>query len=233
MNMNDFELTIIPTGLLGSNCYIMRVDDAGVIIDAGADAGEIIEEVRKSGLGLSIEYLILTHGHIDHIISAAELKRILGCRICIHKDDASLLTDPIFNGSELFGIPLPPANADILLSDGSILDLAGTQLEVIHTPGHTSGGICIKTRIKAHDKLPTGDKLFTGDMPFTGNMLFTGDTLFRGSVGRTDLGLGNHTLLIRSIKDKLLNLKPETVIYPGHGPSSTIGEEKAGNPFIL
>ncbi len=212
-------LTIIPTGLLGSNCYIMRVGDAGVIIDAGADAGEIIGEVRKAGL--AIKYLILTHGHIDHVISAAELKRIIGCRICIHKDDAPLLTDPKYSGSELFGIPIPPTDADVLLSDGDVLDIGDIQLEIIHTPGHTPGGICIKTSIEAHDIKSTRD------------MLFTGDTLFRGSVGRTDLGRGNHTSLMRSIKDKLLILKPETVIYPGHGPSSTIGEEKAGNPFIL
>ncbi|NSW90580.1 MAG: MBL fold metallo-hydrolase [Firmicutes bacterium] len=198
----------LPTGMLASNCYIIGENKKGVIIDPGANSEDIMEMVRQTGL--DIEYIILTHAHVDHIISMEELRQRLKAKVLIHKDDAQSLANPWYNGSKLFGINKTFSPADILLKDKDVVDVGGLELEIIHTPGHTPGGICIKTN---------------------GN-LFTGDTLFRMSIGRTDLGNGDYDHLIDSIKNKLMILDDRTVVYPGHGTTTTIGYEKKNNPFI-
>jgi len=195
--------------MLSSNCYIIGDSGEGVIIDPGADSSEILKAVEE--MGLKIKYIILTHAHLDHICSMDEVREKTGAKVMVHRDDAEALTNSKFNGSMLFGLNKTFKPADILLNDGDIVNIGQLKLEIIHTPGHTPGGICIKTE----------------------NYVFTGDTLFRMSVGRTDLGNGDYDDLMNSLNQKLMKLDGETVVYPGHGTSSTIEYEKMNNPFII
>lgn len=198
----------LATGMLQSNCYIVGDNGEGVIIDPGAAEKEIIDTVNS--VGLKIKYIILTHAHIDHIISVDKVRGVLGANVVVHEKDAEALGDDFYNGSYLFGASEKFNAADGLLKDGDVLEAGGLKFEIIHTPGHTPGGICIKT----------------------GNYLFTGDTLFRLSVGRTDLGNGNMSDLLDSLQNRLMTLDDEIIIYPGHGIQSTIGFERTNNPFL-
>ncbi len=191
-----------------SNCYIAGDNGEGVIIDAGVDTAEITEAVKD--LKLKIKYILLTHAHIDHLVSVDELRSGLGAKVMLHEKEARALSNPFYNGSGLFGLKRSFQEADGLLRDGDVLEAGGLKFEIIHTPGHTSGGICIKL----------------------GDNLFTGDTLFMMSIGRTDLGDGDQAQLMDSIKNKLMTLKDETKVYPGHGTATTIGYERANNPFV-
>jgi len=198
----------LPTGMLVSNCYIIGDNGEGAIIDPGADADEIIAKAREAGL--EIKYIILTHAHIDHMVSMDMLREKTGAKVLVHEKDAPALPNSRINGSMLFGLDRKFSEADVLLKDGDVVEVGGLKLEIIHTPGHTPGGICIKVE----------------------NCVFTGDTLFRLSVGRTDLGNGDHDDLMESLTGKLMKLDDETVVYPGHGTSSTIGYERKYNPFF-
>jgi len=198
----------LPTGMYSSNCYIIGDNGEGIIIDPGANADEIIKAVGETGL--NIKYIVLTHAHIDHICSMEAVRERLGAKVLVHEADAAALTDPRLNGSALFGLNYSFNSADETLKDGDVLDIGGLRFEIIHTPGHTPGGICVKVD----------------------NSIFTGDTLFRMSIGRTDLGNGDYDQIISSITNRLMTLDEEVVVYPGHGTSSTIGYEKKNNPFI-
>lgn len=198
----------LPTGMFGSNCYIIGDKGEGVIIDPGVETSEILDAAEREGL--KIKYIILTHAHIDHICSVDEVREKTGAKVVVHEADIPALNDPRLNVSHYTGQGRTFKAADMQVRDGDIIKAGDMVLEIIHTPGHTPGGICIKT----------------------GNMVFTGDTLFKMSVGRTDLGRGNMDQLIHSVKNKLLTLPDETVVYPGHGESTTIGDEKRSNPFI-
>ncbi|NJD02475.1 MAG: MBL fold metallo-hydrolase [Ruminiclostridium sp.] len=198
----------LATGMFASNCYIIGANGEGVVIDPGADAGEISGAVDK--LKLKIKYIILTHAHIDHIVSVDELRSILGAKVMLHENEARALANPFYNSSVLFGLKKVFKEADGVLKDGDILEAGGLKFEIIHTPGHTPGGICIKV----------------------GDYVFTGDTLFMMSVGRSDFGGGDQDQLMDSIKNKLMILKDDTKVFPGHGTSTTIGHERANNPFI-
>jgi hydroxyacylglutathione hydrolase len=201
-------LECLPTGMLNSNCYILGDAGEGAIVDAGVNEREIVDLVNKTGL--KINYIILTHPHLDHIYFLDKIKSKTGAKVLIHKADAAALTDSNLNGSRLFGVDYAFEKADVLLKDGDVVNLGGLKLEIIHTPGHTPGGICIKA----------------------GNCIFTGDTLFKMSIGRTDLGNGNYEDIINSIREKLMKLDDDTIVYPGHGEATTIGCEKRHNPFI-
>jgi len=201
-------LKCIPTGMLDSNCYIVGDSGEGAIIDPGANEDDIMEEVGKAGL--RIKYIILTHGHLDHIYSVDAVREKTGAAVAVHENDANALTDSRYNGSALFGMDVAFRKADKLLKDGDVLEVGRLKLEILSTPGHTPGGICIKA----------------------GNCVFTGDTLFRLSIGRTDFENGNYEDLMHSIKSKLMTLKDDTVVYPGHGRPSTIGYERRHNPFL-
>lgn len=198
----------LPTGILQSNCYIIGEKTKGAVIDPGVSASEIIR--AADDMGLEIIYIILTHTHFDHIKFMDDLRDRAGAKVLAHEADAPALSDSWLNGSVLFGQSETFREADKLLKDGDIIDVDGISLEVIHTPGHTPGSICIKAN----------------------NWLFTGDTLFRMSIGRTDLGNGSHEDIMRSITQVLMKLDDDTVVYPGHGTSSTIGFERKHNPFI-
>ncbi|AQS58363.1 MBL fold metallo-hydrolase [Desulforamulus ferrireducens] len=200
----------LPVGNLEANCYIIGCPATGqaAVLDPGDEAGRILEQLKQAQLTVSA--IILTHGHADHIGAVGELKKATGAPVMIHAQDAEALTNPAVNLSAWLGEILEFKPADRLLQDGDTITVGEVTLEVIHTPGHTLGGICVKT----------------------GNVLFTGDTLFAQSVGRSDFPGGNHTTLIQSIKQKLLVLPEETVVYPGHGGATTIGQEKAHNPYL-
>lgn len=203
-------LEILTVGELATNCYILVDEETqqGVVIDPGGDF-EIIEAHLKE-LKLSVKYIILTHGHVDHIGALAQLKKATGAEILIHSKDSAMLYEPNQNLSIFSGDKIIATKADKLLGEGNIIQCGGIKLEVLHTPGHTSGSISL----------------------LTDNMIFTGDALFCGSIGRTDFPGSSYQELIRSIKDKLLSKDHDFIIYPGHGPSSTIGEERRNNPFL-
>ncbi len=201
-------IKVLDTGLFDSNCYILGDSGEGVIIDPGSSEDKIMNAVNESGL--SIKYIILTHGHLDHILSVDRIREITGAKVLIHKDEAEILSDPMLNCSGVVGMNMDFKEADRLLEDGDIIEFGNCRIEIIHTPGHTPGGISLKT----------------------GEGVFTGDTLFYMSVGRTDLGKGNFNDLVRSIKKRLMVLDDNTVIFPGHGQKTTVGFEKRNNPFI-
>lgn len=200
-----------PVGPMESNCYIIGCAETkkGAVVDPGAEGQRILKKAQ--GLGLDIIYIILTHGHMDHIGALAEVQQATGAAVCIHTDDADMLTDAGKNLSVYMGPALRLKPADRVLQDGEVINVGKVALEVIHTPGHTKGGICLKA---------------------DPDVLITGDTLFAGSIGRSDFPGGSHTQLIASIKNKLLKFPPDTKVYPGHGPYSTIQEEKRYNPFL-
>lgn len=205
---SNMIIKCIPTGMLSSNCYILGDGDEGVIIDSGADKRDIIKVVGDTGQ--KIKHIILTHAHLDHICSVNEVREELDAKVLIHKADADALKDNFQNGSVLFGLSKTFREADVLLNHGDVISVGSLNLEVIHTPGHTPGGICIKVE----------------------DCVFTGDTLFKCSIGRTDLGNGNYEHIIDSIQNRIMKFDEKVVIYPGHGGSSTIGYEKRYNPFI-
>ncbi|MDK2816391.1 MAG: hydroxyacylglutathione hydrolase [Moorella sp. (in: firmicutes)] len=201
----------LVVGPIGTNCYLVGCQETkeGAIIDPGAEGERILAVAREAGL--KIRYIINTHGHIDHIGANGTIKNATGAAILIHNNDAPCLTDPGRNLSVLMGARERSPAADRLLQDGDTITIGRTiTLTVIHTPGHTPGGICLKGE----------------------GLIFTGDTLFAGSIGRTDFPGGSFNQLLNSIKEKLFVLEDNLKIYPGHGPASTIGAERAENPFF-
>jgi glyoxylase-like metal-dependent hydrolase (beta-lactamase superfamily II) len=178
------------------------------VIDPGGGFSEIKSYIEANGL--KIKYIIITHGHGDHIGALTELKSYSNAPVCIHREDNEMLQNSRKNYSAEMGGMQVNISADRLLKDGDILELGAVKLNIIHTPGHSRGGICI----------------------YCDGSLFSGDTLFAGSIGRTDLHGGSFDEIIASIKEKLLILPDETAVYPGHGPSSTILTEKKRNPFL-
>ena len=196
----------IVVGYLETNCYIFADLDSkeAVLIDPGSDGDGISSEVEK--YALNIKCIINTHGHGDHISSNGRFK----APIYIHGLDADFLKDSKLNLSASFGLAIKSPSATHLLKDGEIIKIGDFELKVLHTPGHTPGSISL----------------------LSDGVVFSGDTLFMGGIGRTDFTYGSEEKLINSIKEKLFVLDEKTVVYPGHGPSSTIGKEKNENPFI-
>ena len=202
-------LRILTVGPLETNCYVLGDEESkeAVVIDPGGNFENIDRELKK--LKLTVKYIILTHGHFDHTGALAQLKKTSKAEVLIHSADATMLSadqsQPFFldSGSG----PCPP---DRMITEGDKIQFGQSTLEVLHTPGHTPGGISL----------------------VIDRMIFTGDTLFCGSVGRADLPGSSYRKLIDSIRTKLLSKSDDYVIYPGHGPESTIGEERRNNPFL-
>jgi hydroxyacylglutathione hydrolase len=200
----------VVVGQFATNCYIIgsEPNKEGVIIDPGDEAEEILKNVKD--LGLDIKLIILTHGHGDHSGALKEVKDATGAEVAIHADDAKSLQEwSLGRKLGLFHLPPPPA-ADRLLKGGDSIDIGDLHLLVLHTPGHTPGGICL---------LGEG-------------VVFSGDTLFNYSIGRYDFPESSGDHLMDSIHTKLMVLPDNTVVYPGHGPETTIGNERRSNPFL-
>ncbi len=201
-------------GEFETNSYIVRSSDTAsdcLIIDTGLNTQPLLEFLEHEKL--SPVALILTHGHVDHIAGLDVLrKKYPSVQVYIHKLDAEMLGNASTNLSILTGSSLTAGNADHLIDEGDIIDEANINLSVIHTPGHTPGGISLYCEKES--------------------CVFVGDTLFAGSIGRTDFPKGDMRQLIKGIRGKLLTLPEDTIVYPGHGPETTIGQEKAENPFL-
>ena len=200
----------LEVGIYGANCYIAGSEKTkeAAIIDPGADFNKIDKKLNE--LGLIPKIIILTHYHGDHIGAVKEFTDKYNLKIYIHKEDAEALNNSNMNLTKtMFGKGVS-IKADVELKDGDEIDLGELKFKIIHTPGHTKGGICIKV----------------------GNIMMTGDTLFNSSIGRTDLPGGSFEEIITSIKEKIFKYDDDTLIYPGHMSPSTIKREKQFNPFV-
>jgi len=204
------KIISMSVGLLEANCYILYDENSkeAIIIDPGGDGEYILSKIEEEKL--NVRYIVLTHGHFDHIGAVGFLKDETGGLVAIHKLDAENLMNGYKNLSYSMGIEMKQTEADLLLEHGSVIEFGDVKCKIIHTPGHSEGSICI---------LAPG-------------IVFTGDTLFRGSIGRTDFPGGNYEVLLKSIAKNLLSLDDNTVVYPGHGLETTIAAEKEVNPFL-
>ncbi len=207
MKIQNFVL-----GMVGTNCYLVVNEEEKqcILIDPAVYSGEIAEQIRREGLDLRA--ILLTHGHFDHIMGIDGFrKEFPEIPVYAHREEEALLKDASMNASLEFGRQYTFSGA-AYAEDGDVLDLAGMQFRVIHTPGHTIGGCCYYLQEE--------------------KVLFSGDTLFRESIGRTDFPTGNGGQLMRSIREKLFTLPEETAVYPGHMERTTIGDEKKYNPYF-
>ncbi len=197
-------------GPLQVNCFILADEKTkeAVVIDPGDDAGDILKIIKEKGL--KVKYLVNTHAHFDHVGANKALKEATGAELLLHEADAPVLAT-VSNQSRSFGMsPVVSPPADRYVKQGDVLTAGEVSLKVLHTPGHTPGGISL---------LEEG-------------MVFTGDALFAGSIGRTDFPGGDLLTLIRSIRTQLMTLPDETKVFSGHGPATTIGDERRENPFL-
>ena len=206
------RITNLPSGALQANTYL-AVDEKtneGFIVDPGGYNKVLTKEVRDNDV--NIKYIILTHGHSDHICGVNEHKaEFPDAKIVAYQDEEAMLENPNLNQSPGFGVPYS-TKADILVSDGDELKVGDVTLKFIHTPGHTEGGMCIYVK--------------------EAKALFSGDTLFRQSIGRTDFPGGSYKEIMDSIRKKLFLLPDDTNVFPGHMGTTSIGFEKENNPFV-
>lgn len=205
-------LETFPVGPLACNCTILGDEVAGeaIVIDPGDEVGRIAR--RLTELGLKLKQILVTHAHIDHVGGALKLKRLTGAPILLNENDLPLLK-MMDEQAGWLGIAEPETAApDASLADGLVVGLERFPAEVLHTPGHSQGSVCLHFAAL--------------------KLLVAGDTLFAGSIGRTDLPGGNFGQIIESIQTRLLALPDETRVLAGHGPATTIGAERKSNPFL-
>ena len=204
------KIIAMEVGVIGTNCYVVINEEqkTGVVIDPGGDADQILEKIRQKGI--AIEAIFLTHGHSDHIMAVDEVREVTGAKVYISEADADMLTKASSNLSVYMGAGREFKAADEFLIDGETITAAGLKFQVVATPGHTKGGICL----------------------LCGDTVFCGDTIFSESIGRTDLPGGSYSQILHSIKTKIMVLPDEMKLLPGHGPATTIGWERRRNPFL-
>ena len=200
----------LVVGPLQVNCFILADEKTkeAVVIDPGDDAQDILKIIRDKGF--NVKYIVITHGHFDHVGANKALKDATGAELLIHEGDAPVMASASQH-SQAFGMNTQSSpRADRYVKHGDIITAGEVSLKVLHTPGHSPGGISLLDQ----------------------GMVFTGDSLFAGSIGRTDLPGGDLMTLIRSIKTNLMTLPDDTKVFCGHGPATTIGEERKENPFL-
>jgi glyoxylase-like metal-dependent hydrolase (beta-lactamase superfamily II) len=204
----------LTVGMFQSNCYLVSCErtNEAIVIDAGGEGERILDTIEKDGL--NIQAVINTHGHIDHVSALAVVAPALSVPILMHEGDLPIF-DNLSSQAAMFGVPAPEGiKITKHLRSGDKIEFGDVTGEVIHTPGHSPGGISV---------------IFRGENP---QVIFTGDTLFMGSIGRTDLYGGDFETIIKSLREIYLPLPDGTVVYPGHGDHTTIGTEKQFNPFL-
>jgi len=194
-------------GIFETNCYLLHAPEGPILFDAPDGACEWL--VSR---GISPRLLLLTHGHFDHVPDLAKIKRRFGCQLGCHPDTVPMISDPDFFRSAGFQLEIEPVEADFTISETAGRDFLGATMDVLEVPGHCPGSLCF---------LVADDKLLVG-----------GDVLFAGGVGRWDLPGGDGDLLFRGIREKLYPLGDDVTVLPGHGPTTTIGAERATNPFV-
>jgi hydroxyacylglutathione hydrolase len=210
----EIETRAVPPFL--KNGFVLSCDDTreSVVIDPGDEVNELLAVVKERRL--SVKYILLTHAHVDHVTGVGRAKQALGAPIGLHHDDLFLYERADQIGA-MFGLqvePLPPV--DFYYHAGVVLHFGQYDVRIHHTPGHCPGGVCLQV----------------GRTGTVGTQLFVGDTLFAGSIGRTDLPGGDYDTLIHSIRHVLFAFGDDAEVYPGHGPATTIGEERRTNPFL-
>jgi hydroxyacylglutathione hydrolase len=211
MDVQELMVRGVVVGLFQENCYIIgsRRTREAVVVDPGDQPEEILALARD--MGVQVTRIVCSHAHLDHVMAVRPVQEATGAPFLLHPDDLGIAAKVPEQVARLLGRELlPPPEPTFLLGDGDDVEIAGVQLRVLHTPGHTQGSVSL----------------------YTAGMLFSGDTLFRGSVGRTDLEGGNTTQLMTTIVDRLLELPDDTIVLPGHMQETTIGRERQGNPFI-
>lgn len=193
-----------------TNTYLLweSISAEAFLIDPAFQSETFLQRIKQ--LELKVKMIINTHGHADHIGGNLYFAKALNCPVAIHLADAEMLTNNAKNFSTYMGFELNLSAPQVILHDGDELFLGSEKVKVIHTPGHTEGSICL----------------------LTGKYLISGDTLFEQSIGRTDFPGGSHTAIINSIKNKLFILDDDVLVFPGHGPTTSIGLEKVNNPFV-
>lgn len=209
--MNHIIVQQYTVGPVSTNCYLCMNQQTNeiIIVDPGEEAKMLETQIKK--LGGKPVAILLTHGHFDHATVAEELQKVYGIHIYAHETEQETLENPQINLSGMVGDRMT-FHADCYVSDDTVLDIAGLKIQVLHTPGHTIGGVCYYLQDE--------------------KILFSGDTLFRESVGRTDFPKGSASTLIRGIEEKLMPLPDDVVVYPGHNDTTTIGHERAYNPYL-
>ena len=208
--MKNIICETIVVGAFGTNCYLvhMQQNPKCLVVDPGAEPEKIFQVLSENNLEPTA--IINTHGHVDHVGANKDIKDRFDIPLYIHDADSHMLRSVLQSGFALvLGAKSSPP-ADIFMKDGDQLDIGGVRLQVIHTPGHSPGSICL----------------------FGEGVLLSGDTLFCRGVGRTDFPGGSWEELERSLKEKIYILPDDTVVFPGHGPGTTIGQEKHSNPFV-
>lgn len=204
----DIEIKTVVVGMLEGNCYLVKCGPGaqGVVIDPGDDAGRIEAEVKA--IGLEPEVILLTHGHIDHVNAASALRKRYRCRVACHSLDRGMVESG--EVLSLWGLQREPCTVDQEVADGGVIEVGKMPIKVIHCPGHTRGSVSY----------------------LVDSVLFSGDVIFKGSIGRTDLPGGSDRDMGKTLKERIAVLDADVVIYPGHGPETTVGYEKEHNPFL-
>lgn len=210
------RIEVRAIGPFFKNGFIVECEDTreAVLIDPGDEVDSLLDIVAARQL--AVKYILLTHAHVDHVTGVGRAKSSIDVPVCLHRDD-KFLYDAAPQQAAMFGLhadPLPPI--DHFYEADETLTFGRLRARVHHTPGHCPGGVCLQI----------------GDLNTPGRQLFVGDTLFAGSIGRTDLPGGDYETLIRSIRNVLFAFPDDATVYPGHGPATTIGQEKRTNPFL-